>query len=105
MVFPVAPAADQFINFLEIQMGVDTHVLRLLLESRKKGLSFSSTIMIGRQNFNELEASDLCSALSIKSEDACALLELRYIEPLLKQLGATRIESIDNSAYEQATII
>jgi len=86
-------------------MGVDTHVLRLLLESQKSGLSFSSTIMIGRQNYWGLNVSDLCNALNIKSEDASALLEQKYIESLLRRLGATKIESIDNSAYEQASII
>jgi hypothetical protein len=86
-------------------MGIDTHVLRLLLDAQKKGLSFSSTIMVGRQNYYEPGASDLCSALSIRNEDASALLEMRYMEPLLRRLGATRIESLDNSAYEQASII
>jgi hypothetical protein len=85
-------------------MGVDTHVLRLLSESRKKGLSFASTIMIGRQNYNDLSASDLC-ALNITSKDASAMLGQKYIEALLERLGALRIESLDNSAYEHATII
>lgn len=86
-------------------MGVDTHALRLLCESRKYGLSFESTMMIGRQNYYELEASDLCRALNIESNDASALLEKHYIEPLLVRLGATRIESLDISPFEQATNI
>ncbi|HTW88287.1 MAG TPA: hypothetical protein VMD75_09785 [Candidatus Binataceae bacterium] len=87
-------------------MAVDIHALRLLSESRKKGTSFSSTITIGRQNYSyDLKGSDLCAALSITSEDAAAFLEQRYIEPLLRRLGASRIESIDNSAYEHATIV
>ena len=86
-------------------MGLDTHALRLLCESQKKGVSFSSTLMIGRQNYYELKASDLSSPLSIKSEDALALLEQKYIEPLLKQLSASRIESLDNSQYEEASVI
>jgi hypothetical protein len=87
-------------------LGVDTHVLRLLLDARTKGLSFSSTIMIGRQNFSALlKASDLCSAMSLMREDASALLEQKFIEPLLQRLGASRIESLDNSAYEKATIV
>jgi hypothetical protein len=85
-------------------LGVDTHVLRLLSESRKRGLSFSSTIMIGRQNY-VLGPSDLCSVLNIKREDASALLKESYVESLLKRFGATRIESIDKTAYEQATIV
>jgi hypothetical protein len=88
-------------------MGVDNNILRLLSESRKGGVSFSSTIMLGRQNFNEddLKPSDLCNALGITSGEASALLEQKYIEPLLKRLGAARIESLDNSRYEQATMV
>jgi hypothetical protein len=86
-------------------MGVDTHALRLLCDSRKNGISFSSTMMIGRQRYYALKVSDLCGALNITSQDASALYEQNYIEPLLERLGATRIESLDNSAYEQATII
>jgi hypothetical protein len=62
--------------------------------------------MIGRQNYSsDLEAPDLCSALGIGNEDASALLEQRYIEPLLKRFGANRIESVDNSSFENATIV
>ncbi|MBZ5627436.1 MAG: hypothetical protein LAO06_01055 [Acidobacteriia bacterium] len=86
-------------------MGVDTHALRLLCGSRAKGLSFSSTITIGRQGYHLLKASDLCSALSITAGDASALLEQKFIEPLLKRLGAIRIESLDYSAFEQATVV
>jgi len=86
-------------------MGVDSHTLRLFCESRKYGLSFESTMMIGRQNYHELEASDLCRALNIESNEASALLEKQYIEPLLVRLGATRIESLDYSPHEQATNI
>src|ERR1039458_10086781 len=86
-------------------MGVDTHVLRLLTESRKRGLSFRSTIMIGRQNYYQLKASDLRDALNITNEDASGLFDQHFIEPLLQRLGASRIESLDNSTYEQATII
>ena len=86
-------------------MGVDTQVVHLLCESRKREVSFSSTIMVGRQNFSsDLRASDLL-ALGITKEEASALLAQMYIEPLLSRLGAKRIESIDNSAYEQATIV
>lgn len=80
-------------------------MLRLLLHSRRKGLSCSSTIMIGRQNYSELTPSDLSSALGITTEEASALLGEKYIEPLLQRFGANRIESIDNSAFENATTI
>jgi hypothetical protein len=86
-------------------MGVDLHGLRLLSEAQKKGVSFASTIMIGRQNYYEVDASDLARALNIPREEAAHMLKQKFVEPLLKKLGAERIESVDNSTYEQATII
>jgi hypothetical protein len=87
-------------------MGVDIHVLRLLCESRKRGVAFSSTMMIGRQNYaGDLNESDLCSALGITPAEASSWLVQRYIEPLLKHLGANWVESLDASGYEKATTV
>lgn len=85
-------------------MGVDTHVLRLLCDARAKGISFSSTLMLGRQNY-VLKITDLCRALKITTMEASALYDQKYVEPLLKLFGAARVESIDNSPYEGASII
>jgi SAM-dependent methyltransferase len=62
-------------------------------------------MMIGRQNFSsELNADDLWD-LGIANQEASDLLKQVYIESLLRRLGAQRVESIDNSEYEHASII
>lgn len=61
--------------------------------------------MIGRQNFYEVDPSDLSRALNITREEASDMLKHKFVEPLLKKLGAERIESVDNSTYEQASIV
>ena len=87
-------------------MGVDFPVLRLFRELRRKGISFSSTVMIGRQTFSDyLQSADLAGAFGITEQEASAALASKYIEPQLRLLGATRIESVDISDYEQATIL
>ena len=86
-------------------MGVDSHVLRLLCQSRTRGVTFSSTMMIGRQNYYQLNDSELCGVLGITPAESLSWLSQRYIEPLLTHLGASRIESLDASSYEDATAV
>lgn len=87
-------------------MGVDFQVLRLFRELRRKGISFCSTVMIGRQVYSaSLLPTDVAGAFGITEQEATTALAFRYIEPQLRLLGATRIESIDKSDYEQATIL
>jgi hypothetical protein len=93
-------------------MGIDAQALRFLLLSKQKGVSFESSLTIGRQGFYSLKPRDLHDALvqqglSLTLEDSARLLQVRggYVESLLAVLGAKRIESLDCSAYEQATII
>jgi hypothetical protein len=92
-------------------MGIDPQALRFLLLSKGSGVSFESFLMIGRQGFHSLKPKDLQNALaqqglSLTPEDAAHLLHARsgYVEPLLELLGAKRIESLDYSSYEQASI-
>lgn len=86
-------------------MGVDPQVLRFLNLSRRRGVSFRSTMMIGRQNYNHLIAEDLSKEFGFTSADSLDLLNHKYIEPLLKRFGAESIESMDNSEYEGASVI
>jgi hypothetical protein len=86
-------------------MGVDAQALRLFCEWQERQISFTSTMMIGRQNFSaELNADDL-RGLGIANQEASDILKQGYIEPLLRRLGAQRVESIDQSDYEHASII
>ena len=87
-------------------MGLDFQGLRLIRELPRMGISFSATVMIGRQTYSDLlKPSDLASTFGITEQEATPELAFKYIEPRLCLLGATRIESIDRSDYEQATIL
>lgn len=86
-------------------MGVDNQTLDVLLEAKRMGVSFASTIMVGRQNFYKVSPSALAQALQVSTHEAETLLSHHFIEPLLASFGASRIESLDYSAYENATTI
>ena len=91
-------------------MGIDLHSLYFLLNSRRENVSFEDFAMIGRQRFGPIASGDLQRAFSeyahsITAEAANDLLSAAYIEPLLVLLGANRIESVDYSSYEHATIV
>lgn len=87
-------------------MGVDVQGLRLLRELRRMGVSFSDTVMLGRQNYSiYVKPSDMTRTFGITEQEAAAALTYKYIEPQLRLLGATRVESIDKSDYEQASIL
>jgi len=81
-------------------MGIDTHALNFLRNAKKKKL-FGETITIGRQQLDTIEhkVKELVGAKSTYKNQA-------YCEELLTEyFGATKVESIDNSAYEKATHI
>jgi len=90
-------------------MGIDIHNLGLLAHAQDLGAEFSRTVGIGRQalfvDAPELDAHRVLRRLP-------ALVEApqpgrpRYFEPLMQQwLGATTVDSIDASAYENATFL
>jgi len=89
-------------------MGIDVPGAKLLLAARAAGVSFASTLTVGRQRVN-LRRRGLEAVLRAGGidADAAAVLEEAdgFAEPLLRALGATTVESIDASDYEQATIV
>lgn len=92
-------------------MGLNNRIIRLLDHARQSGVDFDSTVMIGRQQVH-LDKTDFC-----KVATDCELAEVqnladelfgvadRYAEPLLKALGATTVDSVDASDYEDANIV
>lgn len=81
-------------------MGIDVHVFKFLRYANVKS-PFGSVVTIGRQGVHIPQ--DVLNQLThcvpeIASGDFCENL-------LVKVFGATGVESIDNSAYEGATII
>jgi SAM-dependent methyltransferase len=81
-------------------MGIDVHTLNFLKYARKKG-EFGNTITIGRQ---ELHVNEILinSILNIKQD----YVHQAYCEQMLiDYFGASNVDSIDNSSYENATYI
>jgi hypothetical protein len=90
-------------------MGIDVNGVRSLLYSKKVGIDFSRTAMIGRQMYflspSELESALQSFGYQLSSHDIHQLLttSARYIEPILSLLGAKLIHSFDCTGYEGAT--
>lgn len=85
-------------------MGVDTQVLRFLLKSANDGLAKDSMLMLGRQSLH-VQPVMLARILAENGFEPLALERDSYIEPLLSHIGFKKIDSIDFSNYELATIV
>ena len=91
-------------------MGIDLHNLGLLGYAQDRGVSFGRTIGIGRQALF-IDAPDLdryraLRGLATLAEPATEPGRARYFEPLMSQwFGAATVDSVDASAYEQATLL
>lgn len=89
-------------------MAITTNDCTLLFYSKKLGVSFTETLMIGRQH---LYAShqDINNSIQKYKTNEKEIKEVRFIdeysEPLFEILGAEKIDSIDYSSYENATIV
>ena len=91
-------------------MGIDLHNLGLLAHAQDRGVAFERTVGIGRQALfidpPELEKHRAVRGLPRLREPTLPAGSPRYFEPLLQQwFGARTVDSIDASAYEQATLL
>jgi hypothetical protein len=92
------------------EMGVDIQGLRLLLRSRNTA-SYENFLMLGRQWCNvsadhlKKELAQTHSPVADIESAIVRATESRFIEPVLEVLGAHKIESMDFSDYEGATIV
>jgi hypothetical protein len=83
-------------------MGIEKHGIKFILRAIKHhGLNTRETLTLGRQGLhtNIDELSSLLPGSSSK------LLESRYAESFLEYLGAKKVDSMDASSYEGATIV
>jgi SAM-dependent methyltransferase len=91
-------------------MGIDLHNLALLAHAQDRGVSFARTVGIGRQALFvdplELERYRALRGLPPLADSGPAAGAPRWFEPLMRQwFGAATVDSVDASAYEQATLI
>jgi len=91
-------------------MGIDLHNLGLLAHAQDRGVAFERSVGIGRQALfvdpPELEQHRVLRGLQALREPAQPPGAPRYFEPLMQQwFGARTVDSVDASAYEQATLL
>jgi hypothetical protein len=92
-------------------MGFDAATIHVLLTAREDGVSFNRVLTIGRQwlYVTKTETRALLARhgilVSARQVSDVFTEQKGYCEPLLKLLGAGRIDSIDASTYEGASIL
>lgn len=87
-------------------MGLDSSALTFLCYAKKSGVSFDSTLTLGRLGL--FPTIKTCAAvfksLGVEKDPLEFLLENPYAENFFRELGAETVDSIDFSGYENATI-
>ena len=95
-------------------MGIDVSALGLMLRSRDMGVSFENSVTIGRQRMyiKPRQLNNVRDNLiryfgpdELKRIEEALDHPSGFFEPLFEALGATETDSLDNSPYENATII
>ena len=91
-------------------MGFDLATIQFLAGSKDLGVSLDRVLTLGRQWMyvkpSEVRPLLAHNGIKLSGEETNRLFaDDGYCEPLLKLLGANRIDSMDVSAYENATII
>jgi SAM-dependent methyltransferase len=92
-------------------MGFDIATIEILLTAREAGASFDRVLTVGRQSLRtssaQIRAVLSRHGIPLNAKQAKEVLteQKAYCEPLLKLLGARRIDSIDASDYEGASIL
>lgn len=90
-------------------MGFNIKTTELLIQSKKIGVDFSEVVTIGRQQMNGsfILFEKFFQQIGVFGDDFLNVITRgnRYSEGFLTWLGAQKIDSIDASDYERATII
>jgi hypothetical protein len=92
-------------------MGFERASIQFLLKLKQQGIPFDRVLTVGRQGLH-IGANDLHRlltengiALSRGEVEELILEQKGYCEPLLKLMGAGRVDSMDISDYEGASIL
>lgn len=88
-------------------MGLDIASIKFIAAAKSSGVDFSNMVMLGRQSIfaEEDELEKVLSTCGIKVDVEAFLKENKYGEELFSLFGAEKIQSLDYSSYEGATII
>ena len=89
-------------------MGITKNDCDLLFYSKKLGVSYRETLMLGRLNLY-VSHDEILSSIKKYQTNEKELTEVsfkdEYSEPLFEILGAKKVDSMDFSDYEKASII
>ncbi|WP_299819409.1 hypothetical protein [uncultured Pontibacter sp.] len=89
-------------------MAITSDNAKLLFYAKQLGASFTQTLMLGRLCLGAKQ-DDITKHINLFKNSTKAIndvqFENEYAEPLFEILGATLVDSIDNSGYEGASII
>ena len=88
-------------------MGLDSSALTFLCYAKKSGVSFESTLTLGRLGlFPTLKTcAAVFKSLGLEKDPLEFLLENPYAENFFHELGAQKVDSMDFSDYEQASVL
>ena len=89
-------------------MGLDINAVQFLVLARKRGVNFGDVLMIGRQDLNVYPAKMrrvLAKAGLPVELFALGAPDTGFAEPVFKSLGASRVASLDASAFEGAEFV
>src|SRR6476660_8349228 len=91
----------------EVIVGVDNAAILFLTGAKARGVDFSNTIMLGRQSFfpEARVLGRVLRQLGVSLDASQFIRQNHFADEFFRLLGATRINSIDYSPYEQATLI
>jgi len=89
-------------------MGLDINAVQFLVAAQKRGVRLGRVIMLGRQSLHVFPGT-MVSVLARNSvppgKFTSAGPECAFAEPLFEALGATSIETLDNSDFEGARFV
>lgn len=91
-------------------MGLDTELVRLLLEGESSGIAFRRCLTLGRQHYfvGNTETRQMLTAFGKdpnRHPDLFSDQQPRYSEPFWSALGVERLETLDASDFEGATVV
>ena len=88
-------------------MGLDINAVQFLIDARLRGADFGKVLTLGRQDLNVFPSKmvQLLQTHGFPTERFRPDDKILYAEPCFLSLGAKKVDSLDASGFEGATVI
>lgn len=91
-------------------MGIDTESARFFLTGRQHGVRYEECLTLGRQHYHlsHTETRRLLADCGVREREHAYLFQAEYpmyAEPFWRMLGAKRVDTLDVSDFEGATLV